>query len=116
MEEAYAATARHYTIKDYEFAPKILGVDVARYGGDRSVIFPRQGLVAFKPKVFQGINNMDFAGQVAQAIDHWGADAVFVDAGRGEGVIDRLRQDMEDAATQVFLAPAHPIHRPYAAQ
>ena len=33
-----------------------------------------------------------------------------------ESVIDRLRQDMEDAATQVFLAPAHPIHRPYAAQ
>lgn len=92
MEEAYAATNRHYLITDYEFAPKILGVDVARYGGDRSVIFPRQGLVAFKPKIFQGINNMDFAGQVAQAIDKWKADAVFVDAGRGEGVIDRLRQ------------------------
>jgi len=92
MEEAYAAANRQYLITDYNFAPRVLGVDVARYGGDRSVIFPRQGLVAFKPKVFQGISNMDLASQVAHAIDKWKADAVFVDAGRGEGVIDRLLQ------------------------
>lgn len=92
MEEAYAASGRHYRITDYDFAPRILGVDVARYGGDRSVIFPRQGLVAFKPKVFAGISNMDLAGEVARACDKWNADAIFVDAGRGEGVIDRLRQ------------------------
>lgn len=92
MEQAYAAANRHYRITDYNFAPRVLGVDVARYGGDRSVIFPRQGLVAFKPKVFQGISNMDLAGQVAYAVEKWKADAIFVDAGRGEGVIDRLIQ------------------------
>ena len=92
MEDAYAATKRNYSKPDYEFAPKVLGVDVARYGGDRSVIFPRQGLVAFKPKVFASINNMSLAGEVAAAIERWKPDAVFVDAGRGEGVIDRLIQ------------------------
>lgn len=76
----------------YTFAPKILGVDVARYGGDRSVIFARQGLASFTPQVFKGIDNMSLAALVAQKIVEWKPDAVNIDAGRGEGVIDRLIQ------------------------
>ena len=33
----------------YQFAPKVLGIDVAHQGGDRCVMFPRQGLQAFAP-------------------------------------------------------------------
>ena len=76
----------------FSFAPKIIGVDVARYGGDRSVIFKRQGLQAWPPLVMRDVNNMDLAARVAKEIDDYKPDAVFVDAGRGEGVIDRLRQ------------------------
>ena len=46
-----AAMSRHYTEDDYGHAARILGVDVAREGDDKSVIFPRQGLVAFPPAV-----------------------------------------------------------------
>ena len=35
---------------------------------------------------------MELAAIAADAIARWEPDAVFVDAGRGEGVIDRLRQ------------------------
>jgi hypothetical protein len=73
-------------------SPKILGVDVARFGDDRSVIIRRQGLVASPPIVLANMNNMDLAGRVAADINTWQPDAVFIDAGRGEGVIDRLRQ------------------------
>lgn len=73
-------------------APKVIGVDVARFGDDRSIIFTRQGLQAFNPKVFNEINNMDLAALVAQEINQFQPDAVFIDSGRGEGVIDRLRQ------------------------
>ena len=72
--------------------PKILGVDVARFGEDRSVIQRRWGLCAFEPYVFRGMNNMDLAARLVAEIDTWKPDAVFVDAGRGEGVIDRVRQ------------------------
>jgi hypothetical protein len=72
--------------------PKILGVDVARYGDDRSVIIRRQGLAAYQPMVMQGVDNMTLAAKVAAEINTWQPDAVFIDAGRGEGVIDRLRQ------------------------
>ena len=92
LEEAFAASRRVYRDEDYSFAAKVLGVDVARYGGDRSVIFKRQGLAAFIPEIFTSISNMDLAGVVARTITEWRPDAVFVDAGRGEGVIDRLRQ------------------------
>ena len=71
---------------------KILGVDVARFGDDRSVIIKRQGLASYEPQVYDTIDNMTLAGMVAQTVNEWSPDAVFIDAGRGEGVIDRLRQ------------------------
>src|SRR5215472_11047583 len=37
------AAARKYTARDYERLPKILAVDVARYGDDRTVLGIRQG-------------------------------------------------------------------------
>jgi hypothetical protein len=86
------ACQRAITQVDVANAPKIIGVDVARYGDDASVIIRRQGLAAFSPIVLRGISNMDLAARVAAEINTWQPDAVFVDAGRGEGVIDRLRQ------------------------
>jgi len=90
--DAQMASERQYTDRDLMDAPKILGVDPARFGDDRSVIFKRQGLVAYKPYVFQGIDNMELAARVAAVWDEWQPDAVFVDSGAGAGVIDRLRQ------------------------
>lgn len=92
MEEAFAATERYYNESQYSHAPKILGVDVARYGSDRSVIYKRQGMMSFEPIVFRGMDNMTLASHVIQHMTEWQADAVFVDGGRGEGVIDRVRQ------------------------
>lgn len=94
MAEVEEATRRHYRIEDYGFAPRILGVDVARQGNDRSVIFPRQGLATFDPQIYRGMDSMTLAGMVAQKIADWKPDAIFIDGsgGYGSGVIDRLRQ------------------------
>jgi hypothetical protein len=92
LDSVQQSCGKHRKIEEVEGSPKILGVDVARYGDDRCCIFPRQGLIAFKPKTYKGIDNMTFAGYVSAAMQKWEPDAVFVDAGRGEGVIDRLRQ------------------------
>lgn len=83
---------KHLTEKHLVGLPKILGVDVARFGGDRSSIIRRWGNVVFTPKVFKSIDNMFLASKVAEEIIDFEPDAVFIDAGRGEGVIDRLRQ------------------------
>jgi hypothetical protein len=77
----------------YSHAPKVLGVDVARYGDDQSVIVLRQGLVCPWLKKYRGLDLMTFAGLVAQVIEEEDADMVFVDqGGMGAGVVDRLLQ------------------------
>lgn len=86
------AMARAYRPGELDHAPRIIGVDPARFGSDRSVIVRRQGLQVFDPIVKNGIDNMRLASLVAQEIDAWNPHAVFVDAGAGAGVIDRLRQ------------------------
>jgi hypothetical protein len=76
----------------YHKQPKILGIDVARQGSDKTVIQRRQGVMAFEPSKMRIPDQMLVAGRVAQEIDEWEPDAVFIDQGAGYGVIDRLRQ------------------------
>lgn len=92
-DDMEAAMKRIVGLEAYSHAPKILGIDVAREGDDRTVIFPRQGLVAFKPRILRIPDSVQIAGQVAQAIQKWNPDAVNVDntGGYGSGVIDTLR-------------------------
>jgi phage terminase large subunit len=90
VEDMEAAMKRHYRIDDYDFAPRIIGVDVAREGDDQSIFAPRQGLVGFKPREFRNVRSNILAGSLALSEDKWGADGVIVDGtgGYGSGVID----------------------------
>lgn len=91
-DEIEEAMNRKYQQHDIDHAARILGVDVARFGDDASVIFPRQGLVAFPPKALRGATSTVGAGQVARTWEDWAVDAVFVDnsGGYGAGWIDQL--------------------------
>lgn len=89
VDEAYGRSL-HPTV--YQHAPKILGVDVAREGDDRSVIIRRQGLSATNLQKFQERDLVAFARRIAHEIKVWQPDAIFVDAvGIGAGVVDILR-------------------------
>jgi hypothetical protein len=75
--------------------PLILGVDVARFGDDASVIYIRKGRdgKTHAPLVFRGLDTMQLAARVAEQFAHYRADGVFVDGGGvGGGVVDRCRQ------------------------
>lgn len=75
--------------------PVVVGVDVARYGSDESVILTRHGrdAEAIPHQRFRGADTMQLAARVvAHAHEHM-ADAVLIDGGGvGGGVIDRCRQ------------------------
>jgi hypothetical protein len=86
------AAKRTYQSDHVKMSPVVLGIDPARFGDDRSVVFRRQGKQGYKPIVYRGIDNMDLAARVANLIEEHNPDAVFCDAGAGSGVIDRLRQ------------------------
>ena len=108
-DECAAAMRRIIETDVYIHAPKVLGVDVAREGDDRFAIFPRQGRVAFRPKVARNLRTPDQVAMVARASDVWGADGIMVDAtgGFGAGLIDGL----QDAHYTVI--PVHYSGEPY---
>ena len=102
LTDVNEACRRHLRKEEYSYAAKVMGVDPARFGDDRSVIFCRQGLYAQQPQVFRGLDNMALADKVAQQIELFRPDAVFIDAGNGSGVIDRLRQLHHDVVEVHF--------------
>jgi len=79
-----------WTLKD----ALVMGVDVARFGDDESVIVFRKGGDARSiPSLhMKGWDTQDVAEQVAASIKEYKPAAVFVDGGGlGGGVVDRLR-------------------------
>jgi phage terminase large subunit len=91
-DEMRSACGRHLSANQYDRAAKIIGVDVARYGDDATVIWPRQGLAAFEPIEMRNAHPDDVAGQIMTLMEEWAADSVMVDAtgGFGDGVVDSL--------------------------
>jgi hypothetical protein len=90
-----AGAAAQREVDVYVYDPLIIGVDVARFGDDESVIFFRKGRDgrSTPPIRRRSIDTMSLAGLVAAAYQEHRADAVFVDGGGvGGGVVDRLRQ------------------------
>jgi len=78
--------------------PSIWGVDVARFGGDRSAIAKRQGQTLLEPiKTYQGRDLMEMAGIVLSEYEAtpymMRPMAIYIDAiGIGAGLADRLRE------------------------
>jgi len=100
------AAARELTADAVQGQPVIMGVDVARFGDDATVITVRQGLHCKPQAVFRGLDTMQAADRVIVAIAEHKPQAVFVDVGAmGAGVIDRLRQ-LRYNVTEVNFAGA----------
>ncbi len=87
IEQAAVLAAQSRIVEPFAFerAARVLGVDVAGDGEDRSVIVARQGLVAFKPKIYPTQDWEFLAAAVAQAAKNFRPHAIFVDASGGWG-------------------------------
>jgi hypothetical protein len=80
--------------------PLALGVDVARFGANNSVIFPRKGRDArsIQRRVYNGISTTELSNRVFDAWLAWRPDGIFIDGGGvGGGVVDQCR------AKQLFV-------------
>ena len=87
------AFGKHLDISQYCHAEKVIGVDVARFGDDQSVLCKRHGLACFALKKWRNIDTMTLSSLVAQEATIFQPDCIFVDGvGIGAGVVDRLRQ------------------------
>lgn len=89
------------------YGPIMVGVDVARFGDDKSVITFRQGRVLLRQIVFGKADVVDVAGRVKDAVrlQTEGVAQIAVDTiGIGAGVADILRRDFGDLVEDVNSA------------
>lgn len=99
------AQARRRVVEGYKTMPVILGVDVARFGDNRSVIFKRQGRRSEycggkSSAVFYGMDTQVLGGRVQEAIDREHPDAVVIDGdGIGGSIYDFLKARGYDRKT-----------------
>lgn len=78
-------------VHDDEHGAKVLGVDPARFGDDRTAICFRQGRKVHWIRSYSKKDTMEVAGLVKTTMDEIGVDKVFIDVGGlGAGVYDRL--------------------------
>lgn len=85
--------------------PLIIGVDVARFGGDATVFFPRQGLIASEPVILRQKSNTDVAARLIQLIGEMRPALVNIDQGQGTGVIDLVREACAGLACVIIEIP-----------
>lgn len=91
-EDIEAAALREVQISIHD--PLALGVDVARYGKNASVLFPRKGrdARAIARRRFQGLSTVQLADRIYEVFSEWRPDGIMIDGGGvGGGVVDNVR-------------------------
>ena len=74
-------------------APIVLGVDVARFGSDKTVFAVRNGRDIIEISKHQGLDTMQVVGKTIELINKYNPTLTVVDeGGLGAGVIDRLTE------------------------
>ena len=91
LDLARSCAGRHLRPEQYNFAARVIGVDVARYGDDRTAIIRRQGLAMFDPVVMRQADTQEVISRVAREANEWRPQRIFVDTGGNPGVFDGLR-------------------------
>ena len=88
VDDVDRALGKKLELNQYQFAPKILTLDNAWEGDDEGVIGLRQGLQFRILRTFaKNDNDVQVATMLANLEDTEKADAVFIDAGYGTGVV-----------------------------
>ena len=103
-------TAEQCIGQEFEVAedePLYLGVDVARYGDDSSIIMPRRGLKILPWETFRKLNTIDLGGFINQTYQEQGAEGCAIDViGVGAGVSDWLEKHNMKNLYQVNVTAA----------
>lgn len=76
------------------FTPLALGVDVARFGRNASVIYPRKGRDgrSIPYEVFRGLSTTELSNNIFRTWERLRPDGIFIDEGGvGGGVVDQTR-------------------------
>lgn len=93
LQSVFISQSRRLDKRMYEGAPLVVGVDVARFGDDKTCICLRQGIYVEPIIQIQGESTMDVVSRLTRIYQERRPDAIFVESvGVGAGVVDRLRE------------------------
>ncbi len=77
---------------DASTSPLVIGLDIARFGDDKTSFCFRRGRWCFRLAVFAGLDNVEVANQAAFFIREYHPRRIFMDVGgQGAGVFDILK-------------------------
>lgn len=83
---------RELPFTHYHNYPKLMGVDIARFGDDSTVFVVRQGPKILDIKTYHGLDTMEVASKVAEYQGQMQCSMIYIDAiGIGAGTYDRLK-------------------------
>ena len=94
IEQAIARHAKglHEEGEEKE-AATVLAADVARFGGDQSVLVIANSDTVLEMKAYRGLDTMELTGRIVEAHRRWKPKRIVVDEiGIGAGVVDRLKE------------------------
>lgn len=117
-EDVEQAMERRLPADAYNWSQKRIGVDVARFGDDRTVLFPRQGKASFLPRILRHARGSAVSTEIATVVlaakAKWGSELEVFDAtgGWAAGAVDVMRSSGYSPLDVQFHAPA--IDRRYA--
>jgi phage terminase large subunit len=113
MDELNDAMSRKIRADSYEFSQKRLGIDVARFGDDATIIFPRQGLRSFPQVAMRGSKSHEIAARIVVAKHRWEWERAFIDdtGGYGAGTIDAC--ELAGVMVTPVNASSHAFDRRY---
>jgi phage terminase large subunit len=110
IEDVQAAMTRTILKDQHEWAQMRIGLDVARYGDDRTVLFPRQGKLAMMPTIMRHVRDSAVSTDIATAAlsmkSSLKADTIIMDAtgGWAAGASDVLKASATRAVEVQFHA------------
>lgn len=93
-DEVQTAMERHHREPDYDFSQKRIGVDIARFGDDATIMAPRQGLACFNLIEMRNATGPQVAARLMKGKMAWKSELELIDAtgGHASSVIDFCRQ------------------------
>lgn len=93
VEDVDKAIHENLDFRVYTNYPKIMGVDVARFGDDLTSIVVRQGPKVLHIKTYRGLDTMEVASRVAESQAAFNCSVIYIDSiGVGAGTADRCKE------------------------
>ncbi|MCD8571353.1 MAG: terminase family protein [Alphaproteobacteria bacterium] len=83
---------RQIRLADINGAARVIGLDVAGPGKDKSVMTKLQGLMCWPQQSFKGLTTPELCDVLASQMIQWKADAAIVDNGYGFAVVEQMQR------------------------